>query len=249
VNPYQRSSIFPLRTGFALMMYKPPRCSLASTNGPSVVRSAPFVDAPTCVQPPPATGRTIRTEVRARRQARAYDEVASHYDAIWQGSLRDADNHLASGVSPSHVSNRLRRLGQLIRPVDHRRHFAGLDELSKREQVVEVDFRNKERKLLSRKWSHQLESDNGAEAVRTVVVNQRAVGSEHTAGAGDTAGACVIKDHVVLQSAAREVLACVIDDMLGTDRLDEFNVSGTADTGDFGSEGPGDLHSERSHAT
>ena len=58
----------------------------------------------------------------------------------------------------------------------------------------------------------------------------------------------VVEDHVVPLSAVGEVLACVVDDLVGTERSHRLQGLGTAYADDFGPQPLCDLHSEGAHA-
>ena len=58
----------------------------------------------------------------------------------------------------------------------------------------------------------------------------------------------VVEDEVVLLSAPGEVVAGVVDDVVGADRTDQVHVPGAAHAGDLGPERLGDLHRERADA-
>src|SRR5207244_2077163 len=58
-----------------------------------------------------------------------------------------------------------------------------------------------------------------------------------------------IEDHVVAVLAVCEVVAGVIDDVIGAEGSDRVHLRGAAYTGHLGSEGLGDLDGERAHAS
>src|SRR3954468_21482251 len=58
-----------------------------------------------------------------------------------------------------------------------------------------------------------------------------------------------IEDHVVAVLAVCEVVAGVVDDMIGAEGSDRVHLRGAAHTGHLGSEGLGDLHGEGAHAS
>src|SRR5439155_24908193 len=57
-----------------------------------------------------------------------------------------------------------------------------------------------------------------------------------------------VEDDVVAV-ARGEVVAGVVDDVVGAEGSDEFNLGGAAHAADFGTEGLRDLHGERAHAS
>ena len=58
----------------------------------------------------------------------------------------------------------------------------------------------------------------------------------------------VVEDEVVALAPRREVLAGVVDDVVGADGADQLHVPGAGHAGDLGTERLGDLHGERAHA-
>ena len=58
-----------------------------------------------------------------------------------------------------------------------------------------------------------------------------------------------VEDHVVAPAAAGEVVAGVVDDVVGAERSDQVHLRRAAHAGDFGAERLGDLHGERPHAS
>lgn len=57
-----------------------------------------------------------------------------------------------------------------------------------------------------------------------------------------------IEDHVVVFAPACEVIAAVVDDVVGTERAHEFGVACACDRGHFCADRFGDLHGECAHS-
>ena len=80
---------------------------------------------------------------------------------------------------------------------------------------------------------------------RPAVRHERAGRGERPSKVGQRVVGDVVEDEVVLPSAAGEVVAGVVDDVVGADRADEVHVPRAAHAGDLGAERLRDLHGER----
>src|SRR5262245_52602477 len=156
------------------------------------------------------------------------------------------DDYLASGVPGFKIANRFRCLTERITSVQRRRDLASFDELFDSDQVSGVDAG----------YAHEAQST--AARLRDPGCHEHVLGQTRQAGKSgqDTntvwaqrapiipnrSVANRIKDQVVTRAGPREVGLSVIDDMPRAKRAHQLQVAGTADTGDFGPSGPGDLH-------
>ena len=57
-----------------------------------------------------------------------------------------------------------------------------------------------------------------------------------------------VEDHVVAMVAGREVIAGVVDDVIGAEGSNQIDLGGTAHTSDFRTESLGDLNGKRANA-
>ena len=66
---------------------------------------------------------------------------------------------------------------------------------------------------------------------------------------GQATVAANVEDHVVAVLAVGEILAAVVDDVIGAEGSHHIDLRCAAHTGDVGSERLGDLHSEVAHSS
>src|SRR5438067_496107 len=59
----------------------------------------------------------------------------------------------------------------------------------------------------------------------------------------------IVDDQIVTLRTLGEIFLCVIDNMIGAERLNQFDISPTAYPGYFGAEGLGDLDGEGAHTS
>ncbi len=78
--------------------------------------------------------------------------------------------------------------------------------------------------------------------------DELAVGREHAAHLEHAAIDDVVHDDVVLAAALREIIARVVDDVVGTERADQLDVPRAAYTRHLGAQRLGDLHGKRADA-
>src|SRR5262245_41403976 len=88
-----------------------------------------------------------------------------HVLGVNRAALRasDGDHDLALRVSFFELPDRLGRLAQRVTSLDHRRDLAGLDEISHQGQVLLVQFRDEEARLLGPDPRDQWPEDHGLE--------------------------------------------------------------------------------------
>ena len=79
--------------------------------------------------------------------------------------------------------------------------------------------------------------------------HDRPSGGEGPTETREPAVASDVEDHVVAVLPGSEVVARVVDDVIGAESSDQIHLRCAADAGDLGSESPGDLHDERAHAS
>ena len=142
-------------------------------------------------------------------------------------------------------------VGQRVGAVDDRCDLAGFHESLERDQVVVV--------LRLDGWFGLLAHEHGREhrphgAAELAVGVPAAVRDQSPAWRERAPGPChrmvpdVVEDQVITFRAAGEVLARVVDDVVGTDRAKKVRVLRTGHAGHGSTHGLGDLHGEGAHA-
>src|SRR4029450_6533299 len=167
----------------------------------------------------------------------------------------DRDDDLAASVAFRQVSDRIRSLDQRIRPVDHRRDLARLDERLEGLEVLLLHYRVQPAQLLTHEKGHEWRSEQPAEEssgpASTAVAtddHESPLWGEGAAQACQRAAAGSVDDRVPAPRAIAEVLARVVDPVIRADRPNQVRLRGAAHGGDLPAERFGDLHGERSHA-
>ena len=143
------------------------------------------------------------------------------------------------------------RLTQRIGAVDDRRDRARGDELAQGGQVLTVlELDRGSRLLMVDQRRHGRLDDRGHPAARvpSAVREQCPPRCQCTPGVRQRVVPDVVQDEVVARPSLGEVLAGVVDDVVGTDGPDHVHVLRAAHAGDLGAERLGDLDGERSDA-
>src|SRR3954463_3849613 len=136
---------------------------------------------------------------------------------------REGDDQFPPDVPVAHSPHRLAELRQVVAVLDDGRDLPRLDELAQRLEVAAVRLRDEEHGAAAPDLRRELDAGDVAErpehalAPRSADQHDRAGGVEDAAHGRPRAVAGVVEEHVVALSAAREVLARVVEDALGTE--------------------------------
>src|SRR3954466_8874606 len=172
-------------------------------------------------------------------------------DLLW---IVDCDDDLAAAVAVEQVPDGRGNVVERVAPVHGGGERARVDHLPQRDQVPRVLPVDERAQLLADEDRQQPGPDLpvGAAQPTSAVLpthdDQPSPRGEGAAQLGESTVAADVEDDVVPAAPVGDLLAGVVDNVVGTERTHLVDLAGAAHAGDLGAGGLGQLHREGAHA-